>query len=413
MIDEIVSSGAKDTPEQAAFREHCRGWIQANLPKQPGFRLPQSPLEVMTVEQLDFLQDWQKKCYDAGLVGCDYPKEYGGGGKEGFQRIANQELGRAQAPFFVNVVGLGMAGPTILHHGTEENKRRFLPGILSGEEIWCQGFSEPGAGSDLANVQTKAEPRGDKWVVTGHKVWTSLAHFAQWMILVARTSSDHKHRGLTYFLVPIESEVGKTVTVRPLIKMTGETGFNEVIIDGLEISDALRVDEIGAGWTVAMTTLMHERGASPLVTPGAGGTAMPTEYSVEALTALAKACKQDGRPVIEDGVIRDRLMALLIREEGLKQHLRRAFVGPLVDHPMRLPMQGKLLGTEYVQDVGRLAVEIAGAKGTLYVGDDNAPDDGRWPLQYMNSYGFTIAAGTSEVQRNLLGERVLGLPKTK
>ncbi len=405
--------GSKDTPAQAEFREYCRRWIADNIPVAPPFRLPQSPLEVMTVEQRDYLQAWQKKCHAAGLVGCDYPREYGGGGHDGFQRIANQELGRAQAPFFINVVGLGMAGPTILHHGSEENKRRFLRPILSGEELWCQGFSEPGAGSDLANVQTRAVRRGDEWVVTGHKVWTSLAHFAQWMILLARTSSTSKHKGLTYFLAPVESALGNGVTVRPLIKMTGETGFNEVLLDEVVLPDSLRLDEEGMGWTVAMTTLLHERGASPLVTPGAGGTAMPTEYSVQALAELARSCTIDGRPAIEDARIRDRLMRLLLREEGLKQHLRRAAVPALVDHPLRLPMQGKVLGTEFVQDVGAAALEIAGARASLYVGDPHSPDDGRWPLQYMNSYGFTIAAGTSEIQRDLLGERVLGLPKTR
>ncbi len=173
----------------------------------------------------------RRSAYQAGLIACDYPKEYGGGGHKGFQRIASSEIARAGVPYFINVIGLGMAAPTILHHGTEEQKRRFLPPLFSADEIWCQGFSEPGAGSDLAGAQTFAVRRGDHWVINGHKVWTSLAHFASWMIMLVRTSREHKYDGLTYFIVPIAGTPG--VTVRPLIKMTGETGFNEVLFEDL------------------------------------------------------------------------------------------------------------------------------------------------------------------------------------
>jgi len=414
MADEEVKEGSKDTPEQAEFRAYCRKWLAANRPAKPTFRLPQSPLEVMTDEQRIYLQAWQKKCYDAGLIGCDYPKDYGGGGKKGFQRIANQEMAHAQVPFLINVIGLGMGAPTILHHGSEENKKRYLPKLLSGEEIWCQGFSEPGAGSDLASVKTKAEKKGDVWVINGHKVWTSLAHFASWMIILTRHSNDDKYAGLTYFIVPIQSALGKGVTVRPLIKITGETGFNEVIFDNLEVPDTLRLDQVGAGWKVAMTTLLHERGAAPLVTPSAGGAGGDTiGRSAEALIDLAKKSKRDGRPASEDGYLRDKIVGLLIREEGLRQNFRRVRVGALCDHPMRIPLQGKLIGTEFMQAVGALGLEILGAKSSLYLGDENAPEGGQWPLAYMNTYGGTIAAGTSEVQRNILGERVLGMPKSK
>src|SRR6185436_17677251 len=183
-------STKKDTPEQAEFRQHCRQWLKDNKPAPAPFRLPEHPIEVMTEEQRQWLCSWQKKCYEAGLVGSDFPKEYGGGGHHGFQSIANQEMSAAGTPYLINVIGLSMAGPTILHHGTEEQKRRYLPPLLSGEEIWCQGFSEPNAGSDLASVQTSAVRQGDNWIVNGHKVWTSLAHFASWMILIARHSSD-------------------------------------------------------------------------------------------------------------------------------------------------------------------------------------------------------------------------------
>jgi len=401
-------SERKDTAEQAKFRDHCRRWLEENRPPAPPFRMPQTAAEVMTEEQRVWLCAWQKKAYQAGLIGCDYPKEYGGGGHQGFQRIASAETARAGVPYFINVIGLGMAAPTILQHGTEEQKRRYLPPLFSGDEIWCQGFSEPGSGSDLAGAQTFAERSGDHWVVNGHKVWTTLAHFATWMILLARTSRDHKYDGLTYFIVPIAGARG--VTVRPLIKMTGETGFNEVLFEDLHVPDNLRLDAVGKGWTVAMTTLLYERGASESAGLGGGES---HEDRVQALIGLAKRMRRSGGSAWENPVIRDRLLKLLIRVEAVKQLGRRARVEGLIDHPMRLPLQGKLVTTELSQDLAAAALEVEGALSTLYVRDPNAPDDGRWPLAYMNSYGMTIAAGTSEIQRNILGERVLGMAKSK
>ena len=255
--------------EKLEFQQYARRWLAENRPPSPSFRLPINAIEIMTVEQRDYLRDWQSKCYAAGLVGADIAKAYGGGGHTGFQRIANAEMNRAGTPFLFNIVALNMAVPTILVHGTEEQKRRFVPGALSGEEIWCQGFSEPGAGSDMANQQTFAERVGDDWRVNGHKVWTSLGHFADFMILIARTSRDHKYDGLTYFLCPIAGQPG--VTVRPLVKMTGESGFNEVLFENVELPDSLRLDAVGKGWTVAMTTLTHERGAAESAGGGGGG----------------------------------------------------------------------------------------------------------------------------------------------
>ena len=401
-------SERKDTAEQAAFREHCRKWLAENRPERPRFRLPQSPIEVMTEEQRVFLCAWQKKAYQAGLIACDYPKPYGGGGHQGFQRIAGAELARAGVPYFINVIGLGMAAPTILNHGSEEQKRRYLQPLFSADEIWCQGFSEPGSGSDLAGAQTFAARKGDQWVINGHKVWTSLAHFASWMILLARTSRDHKYDGLTYFIVPIGGAEG--VTVRPLIKMTGETGFNEVLFEDLHVPDSMRLDAVGKGWTVAMTTLLYERGAAESAGGGGGET---HEDRLEALIELAKRTRRDGKSAWENPVLRDRIMKLAVRLEGVKQLGRRARVEALVDQPMRLPLQGKLLMTELAQDMAATALEIEGMGSTLYLRDENAPDAGRWPLAYMNSYGMTIAAGTSEIQRNILGERVLGMAKSK
>ncbi len=397
-----------ETSEQREFRDYCRRWLAESRPPAPAFRMPIAPIEVMTEEQRVWLSAWQRQCWQAGLVGCDYPKAYGGGGHKGFQTIATQEMSRAGVPYMINVIGLGMAAPTILVHGSEEQKRRYLPPLLAADEIWCQGFSEPGAGSDLAGVTSSAVRDGDHWVVNGHKVWTSLAHFASWMIMLCRTGTHDKYAGLTYFIVPIKGAAG--VTVRPLIKMTGETGFNEVLLEDVVVPDALRVDEVGKGWQVAMTTLLYERGAGE----GAGsGGGRSLDDQVRDLVQLAKTTPRGAGVAWDDAVIRDRVAQIAIRAEGLRQGARRARVETLIDHPMRIPLQQKLLVSELLQDMAAVGCEIEGPLSSLYLGDGNAPAGGHWPHAYLNSYGFTIAAGSNEIQRNILGERVLGLAKSK
>ena len=393
--------------EQREFAEYARRWLAENAPPPPPERMPVLPIEVGAGPLCEYLREWQRKCYDAGLVGADLPKEYGGGGHQGFQRIANREMSLAGTPYMVNVVALSMAIPTLLVHGTEEQKKRFIPKALRCEEIWCQGFSEPGAGSDLASAQTSAVRDGDSWVVNGHKVWTSLGQIAQWMILLARTSKDHKYDGLTYFLCPIEGHPG--VTVKPLIKMTGESGFNEVFFENVRIPDALRLDAVGKGWTVAMTTLTYERGAAE----GAGGGGGDRGSAIERLIALARQSYRNGVRASDDPYTRDAIAQRAIVQEGMIQNMRRSRVPALCDHPMRLPLQMKVTGSEYAQHNARLGMDIAGAYSTLYKLDPAAPDDARWPIEYLDSYGHTIAAGANEIQRNILGERVLGLPKSK
>ncbi|HKA15363.1 MAG TPA: acyl-CoA dehydrogenase family protein [Myxococcota bacterium] len=393
--------------EQREFQEYAHRWLAENKPPPPPERMPVLPIEVTAGPLCDYLREWQRKCYDAGLVGADLPKEYGGGGHQGFQRIANREMSLAGTPYMVNVVALSMAIPTILVHGTEEQKKRFVPRALRCDEIWCQGFSEPGAGSDLASAQTSAVRDGDDWVVNGHKVWTSLGHIAQWMILLARTSKAHKYDGLTYFLCPIEGHPG--VTVKPLIKMTGDRGFNEVFFENVRIPDSLRLDAVGKGWTVAMTTLTYERGAAE----GAGGGGGDRASAIERLIHLARQNYRNGVRASDDPHTRDALVQRAIVHEGMMQNVRRSRVPALCDHPMRLPLQMKVTGSEYAQHNARLGCEIAGARSTLYKLDPAAPDAARWPIEYLDSYGHTIAAGTNEIQRNILGERVLGLPKSK
>lgn len=414
----MSNAGNKDTPEQSEFRAYCQDWLAKNHPGRPPVKLPQGALELSDPAALEWLQTWQRSAYDAGMIGCDYPVEVGGGGKTNCQAIANQEMQRAKTPYLPNIIGMGMAAPTLLFHAQDDVKAELLPKLLSGEDIWCQGFSEPGAGSDLANQQTFAERDGDNWVISGHKVWTSLAHFASWMILLCRTSKDDKYNGLSYFVVPIQTAIGNGVTVRPLIKMTGETGFNEVLFENLVLEDRYRLDEVGAGWKVAMTTLLHERGAGSLVTPASGGMSLEEGKSVStsssvSLIDLARNQSRNGKSAADDPSIREELIKLVIRQESMRQNGRRAAVPALTDHPMRIPLQGKLAATELNQDIASLAYQIEGAASTLNVTDEYAPAGGQWPLAYMNSFGITIAAGTSEIQRNILGERVLGLAKSK
>ena len=407
-----------DTPEQAEFRAYCREWLSKNRPgPPPDERTSKSISGQKTPETMAYLRAWQRSAYEGGLVGCDYPKEYGGGGRTDCQRIANEELQKIGTPIFPNDIALGFGAATILTHGSEELKKRFIPKMFSCEEMWCQGFSEPNAGSDVANQETFAEKQGDNWVVNGQKVWTSLGEWADWMILLCRTDRSQKHRGLTYFVAPIKENLGKSVEVRPLIKMTGETGFNEVFFNDMVIPDSYRLDDEGSGWTVAMTTLMFERNAGPLVAPTAGYRQISDESEKAVgeapIIQLAKNCKRNGKPVADDPVIRDRLMQIIIRQTGFEQNNRRNETKGLVDHPSRIPLQAKLVRTEIQQDQTALAVDIEGAASTLYIGDQNAPEKGIWPYYYLASYGGTIAAGTSEIQRNQLGERVLSLPKSK
>lgn len=396
------------SPEQDEFREYCRRWLEENRPPPTETPLPQAAYEVTYDDHRRYLCDWQARCYEAGLIATDVPKEYGGHGHRDLQAVASAEVRRAKVPYFINWIGLGMAAPTLLIHGTEAQKKRFLQPIFSAEEIWCQGFSEPGAGSDLVSLQTSAVQQGDSWVINGSKVWTSLGALASWMLLLARTDKHDKYNGITYFLAAMDQP---GVTVRPIHKMTGEAGFNEVFLENVVVPDDLRVDEVGAGWKVAMSTLTSERGAGMGV--GAVASSESPLTAVLQLIELAKRTRRNGRVVWDDPVWRDRIVKLYERTEAVMQHGRRVRVEAISGGSMRLPLQGKLVGSEIGQALHEVALGVLGMGSSLYVGDENAEADGRWPLGYMNTYTGTISGGSSEIQRNILGERVLGLPKTK
>jgi len=387
------------------LRARVREWLRANTPTAPPFALPQNALTVHSQQQLDWLRAWQARLYDAGFVGAEWPAEYGGRGlARGAQRTIDQELARAGAPFLVNNVALAWAGPMILHYGTEPQRQRFLAKLLRADEIWCQGFSEPGSGSDLASLRTRAVRDGDVYVIDGHKVWTSLGRFADYVILLARTDpSAVKHAGISYFLAPMRIP---GVEVRPLAKLTGEGGFNQVIFTNARIpSDALLGRE-GQGWELATATLSFERGASE----GSAGASGMGGVGIGDLLALLRSAPAALRG---DAAVRDRFARLAIEATALRLNAARVRVpGLTADRPQSLPLMAKLAGSEHAQRLADFGLELSGHDATL--GKDAAvAGSGEWAHSYFNTYAGTIAGGTSEILRNVLGEKVLGLAKSR
>jgi alkylation response protein AidB-like acyl-CoA dehydrogenase len=387
-----------------------RSWLASHLPPVPDFELPESAMTVANEAQLEYLRAWQRSVYQAGFVGVEWPEAYGGRGlAAGAQAVIDAELGRAHAPPLLNIVALNWAGPIILRRGSEAQRQRFIRPLLRCDEIWCQGFSEPGAGSDLASLQTRARREGDGYIIDGHKVWTTLGRFADYMILLARTDpSEPRHAGISYFLSPMKVP---GIEVRPLVKLTGELGFNQVIFSGARIpSDALLGRE-GEGWRLATETLQFERGAAE----GAGGRATGSSAgTLEDLIEQARGWRREGRPVLDDPVARDRIAALAVEWMALRAGAARQRIPALnLDRPLALPLMGKLVGTELSQRLAELACELQGGEESLAKGAAGAPQAGFWQHAYLSSFEGTIAGGTSEIQRNLLGEQVLGLPKSR
>jgi alkylation response protein AidB-like acyl-CoA dehydrogenase len=380
----------RDTPEEAAFRGEVDAWIEANLTDElRGGRFGERRFEKAG-------REWSRKLYEAGYAGLTWPKEYGGAGAAySYQAIFLEETAKAEAPQHIGVIGLGMAGPTIIAHGTEEQKQRYLPKILSADEIWCQGFSEPGAGSDLASVRTKAELRDEHFVVDGQKVWSSFAHIADWCILVARSDpSSAAHAGLTYLIVDMHAP---GVEVRPLRQITGEAEFNEIFFTGVEVPRENVVGEIGDGWAVAMTTLLHERGTLGFALTGV------LDVAVRKLIALARERGVDD-PRLLDRVAQEwiELQALKFTNyRALTQLMKTGIPGPEGS-------VSKLHWSESNQRLTKLALELLGEEAQVVYGDD-----GDWQYQQLRSLGNTIEAGTSEILRNIIAERVLGLPRSR
>ena len=385
----------RDTQEEADFRRELRAWIADNLPDGWSERPPSSGRMDESISR-----EWSKRLYDAGYSGLTWPKEYGGqDAPYTHQAIFLEESARAETPEHIGIIGLGMAGPTIIAHGTDEQKSAHLASILSGEEVWCQGFSEPGSGSDLASLRTRAEDAGDHYVVNGQKVWSSFAHIADFCILVVRTDPNaQKHKGITYLLLDMHSD---GVDVRPLVQITGDPEFNEIFFNDVKVPKTNIVGEANAGWGVAMTTLLHERGTL--------GFALTARLEV-LMGKLIRLVDETGAG--DDPLIRDRIAQQWIDLQALKFTNYRALTTL-----MRTGVPGpegsiaKLHWSESNQRLGKLALDILGVRALL--DDEDADWSGFWQYQQLRSRGNTIEAGTSEILRNIIAERVLGLPRSR
>ena len=392
------------TPEQDAFREQVRAWLKENIPRDWSRRVMASA-EVPRPEAYQFLRDWQRTLYDAGFVGLTWPKEYGGRGLTFMEElILHEEMALAKAPQILNILGVGMAGPTIIAYGTEEQKKRYPAKILSCEEIWCQGYSEPNAGSDLASLQTRAVKDGEYWVINGQKVWTSLAHVSDRMMLLARTDPDvPKHKGITYFLLDMRTP---GVTVKPLRQITGDPEFNEVFFDNVRVHESEILGGLNNGWQVGLTTLMYERLALGF------GLQVRLRIALDGLIELARRMEKEGRVLTKDPVMRQKIAQLWIDTECLKYLGARAITKLLKGEiPGPEASIGKMIWVETHQKLQELAMEIEGPYSQLVRGSDWAVESGVWQYTFLRSRANSIEGGTTEVQKNIIGERILGLPK--
>jgi alkylation response protein AidB-like acyl-CoA dehydrogenase len=390
----------RDTEDEAAFRAGLRRWLAENLPADWAATRPRAGRF-----DLDFARDWSRRLHEAGYVGLTWPAEYGGGGKPyPYQAVLLEEMARAGAPDHVGGIGLGMAGPTIIAWGSDEQKRRYLAPLLSGQEVWCQGFSEPGSGSDLAGARTTAVPDGDDWVVNGQKVWSSWAHIADWCILVVRTDpAAPKHQGLSFLLADMHAP---GVEVRPLRQITGDPEFNEIFFTDVRVPRHSMLGEPGQGWSVAMTTLLHERGTLGFALTAA------LERRFDQLVRLAKERAPDGRRPADDPVVRDAVARHWVELQALRYTNYRSLT-TLVKTGVPGPegSVAKLHWSESHQRMTKLAVSLQGMAAQL--DGEGGVWDGFWQYQQLRSRGNTIEAGTSEILRNIIAERVVGLPRSR
>ncbi len=397
MVPDTTAMDFRLTAAEERFQAEVRAWLRANLPAgwgTPAFARPEDP-----AEKVRFARWWQRRLYEGGWAGLHWPREYGGRGATPLEQFLFAEVyAQEAAPPMIDLgVGPALVGPTLIHHGTDAQKRRFLPRILTGEDVWCQGFSEPNAGSDLANVRTRAERRGDGFLVTGQKIWTSYARFADWCILLVRTDpAAPKHKGLTFLLVDMTSP---GITVRPLVEMTGVAWFNEVFFDDVRVPVENMVGGLNEGWTIAVTTLAHERSGSAPHARLAG--------EMRDVVDLARRLGATGDPRV-----RQRLAATWVEAE-----IVRLLAWKNVDGIMRAGRPGpegsclKLAWSELDMRMKALAIELLGPWAQVERGDPRAVDGGRWQYEYLWSRAASIYAGTSEIQRNIIAQRVLGLPR--
>jgi alkylation response protein AidB-like acyl-CoA dehydrogenase len=390
------------TPEQEQFRLRVRQWFEENLPEgwgTPHFKWPES-----IEERKKWMREWERKLYEAGFAGLSWPKEYGGQGMTIVEEaIFNEEAGKLNAPLGFNVLGKLLLGPTLLLYGSEEQKKRFLPPLLRGEEFWCQGFSEPNAGSDLASLQTRAVLDGDEWVINGQKVWTSFAHYADWCFVLARTDPKApKHKGITFFLVPMNSP---GVTVRPLVQLNGNRDFNEVFFDDVRIPKENVVGGVNNGWKVAMSTLGFERGTLAL------GRQVRFQQELDEMARVSATIRTpDGSLAIDNPYYRQRL-AQMQAEVRIFRYLCLKTISQLLNEGKLGPdasLQKLYWSTMHVR-MGNLGMEILGPEAP-YWGEDSV-SRGMIQQIHLTSRGEIIYAGSSQIQKNIIAEKILGMPK--
>jgi alkylation response protein AidB-like acyl-CoA dehydrogenase len=388
---------ATDAPRRAVTDEPFRAELRAWLADHP----PPAIAVASTNEDASTLREWQRTLHDAGWVGIHWPVEYGGRGASPAQvAIYNEELARAHAPAVLGRAGITLVGPTLMAHGTEEQRQRWIPRILAGEDVWCQLFSEPDAGSDLASLSTRAVQHGDVYRVTGQKVWSSYARFANWAIALVRTDPEAPpHRGISMLAVPMTAP---GVEIRPLRQITGKSEFNEVYLDDVEVPVANVIGPEHGGWKVANTTLANERGTTFIWKEQ-----VLHEFAME---QLLRTCAARGRGA--DPVARQRLAQSRIELEIFRLHNRDTLAklarGDAIGAESSVV---KLFWAGMSQRLYATAVALLGADGMLAPEDEHAVDDGRWVFGFLGSRATSIMGGTSEIQRTIIGERLLGLPR--
>jgi alkylation response protein AidB-like acyl-CoA dehydrogenase len=383
-------------PQETNFRDQLRAWLQSNVPEDWETHRLRDSME----DRFQFLRAWQKRVYEAGWAGVAWPQEYGGRGASLMEQVIfTQEMAAAGAPPLANILGLALIGPTIIAYGTEAQKKRYLANILSGEEIWCQGFSEPNAGSDLAGLRTEALLDGDHFVVNGQKVWNSYGWAADWCALVTRSDpGSEKHKGLTYLLVDMKSP---GVEVRPLRQLTGESEFTELFFRDVRVPAENVLGTVGNGWNVALGTLAHERAT------------LGVSAQIAMRRQLDRLVELSRDRALGDPLVRQKLAQAYVENEILRLNQMRA-VSKMIQTGAPGP-EGSILKigwSEANQRFQATAQEILGPYAQLTVGSDLAIDNGAWSYSYLRARGNTIEAGTSEIQRNIIGQHVLGLPKS-
>ena len=391
-----------DTPQEAEFRALAREWIAANAPNQYEDELRRSSLgrtQLKGANILDVAKAWQKKKADAGWAVPHWPKDYGGRGASPIERVIWQQeegvYGKLTGMF---IIGQGMCGPTMMAYASEEQKRHYLPPLASGEKVWCQLFSEPAGGSDVAGLRTRAEKDGDDWIVNGQKIWTSGAHYSDYGILITRTDPDvPKHKGLTMFFLDMRSE---GVDIKPIKQANGQSEFNEVYFTDVRIPDAQRLGAVNDGWNVSLTTLMNERMSI--------GASVATGFP-ELFEFCTNLMLEEG-PAIDDPAVRSKLAQWAVRASGLKYTSFRAISAlSKGERPGPENSIGKLVAGSMIQDVAMYALDLQGAAGVL-TGPDEAEAAGKFQAMLLRSPATRVEGGTDEILRNIIAERVLGLP---